>query len=127
MNDKIEPPPALGEAGEHRIEACFGGDVGLDDEVAVEAFRERPNPPAERVALIGERKPGVLTVQCPGDAPGERSLIRHAHDEPLLPGHQAHSLSPSPRLRCATGSVILHEAGRPGEAAGKLPGVRRQT
>src|SRR5207302_8457592 len=88
---------APGERGEYRIKACLGGDVGLDDEIAVEAFGERLDALAERLALIGKGQPGALAMQRLGDAPGEGAIIGDAHDEPLFPGQQAQSLTPSPR------------------------------
>ena len=77
------------EVVEHRIEALFVGNIGVDDEIAVEAFGERLHALAERLALIGESQPGARSVQRLGDAPGERAIIGDAHDEPLLPGHCA--------------------------------------
>ena len=127
MHDEIEPSPALAKAREHRIEARLGGDVGLDDDIAVEAFRERPHALAQCVALVGEGEPGAVVVQCLGDAPGERAVIGDAHDEPLLPGHHAHFLSLRRRRGARDragphlGRIILHEASRVGEAAGRGP------
>ncbi len=101
MHHEIEPAPALGQCREQRIKAGLGGDVGLQHEIALQAFRQWPDPLAERVPLIGEGKPGPMGMQLPGNAPGDRAFVGDAHDEALLAGHQAHFVLLQPRLRYA--------------------------
>ena len=69
VDHEIEPAPALGEAGEHRIEARLGGHVGLDHEIAADAFGQRPHPPAQRLALIGEGELGAVQRAAPWRCP----------------------------------------------------------
>ena len=42
---------------------------------------------AEGFALIGEGQFGALRAQRRGDAPGDRMVIGHAHDQAALAGH----------------------------------------
>ncbi len=42
----------------------------------------------ERVALIGESKLGAMLAAGLGDAPGDRAVIGHAHDQAAFAAHQ---------------------------------------
>ena len=69
------------------IEAFLVLDVGLLDDRRAEPLDHRQDALAERSALIGESHFGARGVQGLGDAPGNRTLIGHAHDQAALAGH----------------------------------------
>ena len=56
--------------------------------VDAERLRQRLDPLAQRLALIGEGQLGALRRQRLGNAPGNRMIIGDAHDQPALALHQ---------------------------------------
>ena len=50
-------------------------------------YRQNFIPLLERVALVGEGDLGTLCGGGLGDAPGDRTVVRHPHDEALLASH----------------------------------------
>src|SRR3712207_929238 len=57
---------------------------------------------AERLALVGEGELGAVLAQNLGDAPGDRVVVRHSHDEAAPALHQAgHARSSGTRLRAS--------------------------
>ncbi len=88
MDDEVEAPPAVGNRREGAIEAGLVGHVALDQELAADTLCERLHALAERLALEGEGQFGTLLAYRLGNAPGERSLVGDAHDEPVLSGHE---------------------------------------
>src|SRR5690606_6313570 len=75
------------------IEIVHVGDVAIDQEIAAEFVGERLHTLQHHIALIGDRQFGAVCVQCLGDAPGERFVVREAHDQPALALHQTRHFS----------------------------------
>ena len=65
------------------------GDVAMADHQAVHFLGQRLDPLLERVALVGEGEVGAMVAAGARDAPGDRAVIRHAHDQPAFAAHQA--------------------------------------
>jgi hypothetical protein len=89
MDEEIDLSPFLFQMGKHRVHACGIGDVARQDEGGADGFGEREDALLERLALIGEGDFGALFGAGLGDAPGDRAVVRDAHDEPALALHQA--------------------------------------
>ncbi len=87
MDDEIEPPPVLLQAGEQPVEAFLVLDVGLFDDLRAELLDHGQHALAERRALVGEGHFGARGVQGLGDTPGDRALVGDAHDQAALAGH----------------------------------------
>jgi len=92
MNHEVEPSPFFRDGGEQRIEAGGVGDVAGQHQGCAHALGERPDPLAERVALVGQDELGAVLRHRPGDPPGERAIIGDPEDQPLLARHQRHGL-----------------------------------
>ena len=88
MDHEIEPAPVLLQAGEQPVEAFLVLDIGLLDDLRAELLDHRQHALAEGRALVGEGQLGAGGVQGLGDAPGDRTLVGHAHDQAALAGHQ---------------------------------------
>jgi hypothetical protein len=81
-------------------------NVAFDQEIAAQAFRQRPHPLFQRLALIGESQFGAVLAQALGNAPGQRLVVGEAHDQAALALHQpAHSASIH---SFASGAAIVH-------------------
>ena len=93
VHDEIERTPFIRDRLEHALDALQVFHIGFDDDLGADGFGERDGAPSERSALIGEGKLGALTVQHPGDAPGDRTVVGDAHHQPSLSGHQRRGLS----------------------------------
>ena len=95
---KSSRPQSFFRRANSAIEALLVLDVGLLDDLGAELLDHRQHALAERGALIGEGHFGAGGMQGLGDAPGDRTLIGHAHDQAALAGHhlghfgQAHGL-----------------------------------
>jgi hypothetical protein len=68
---------------------AFVLDVAGQHQLYAGLFGKRFDPPPERLALIGERHLGAVLVGFLGDAPGDRMVVRHAHDKAALALHQS--------------------------------------
>ena len=49
---------------------------------------QRLDPLLQRVALVGEGEVGAVVAAGPRDAPGDRAVVGHAHDQPAFAAHQ---------------------------------------
>ena len=86
---KSSRPQSALQAGEQRVEARLVLDVGLLARSWSRASRpSAARALAERRALVGEGQLGAGAMQRLGDAPGDRALVGHAHDQAALAGHQ---------------------------------------
>ena len=88
MHHEIKPAPFALQPREQRLQALLVLDIGFLDDLRAELFDHRDHALAERRALVGEGHLGAGGVQGLGDAPGDRTLVGHAHDEAALAGHQ---------------------------------------
>jgi hypothetical protein len=61
----------------------------MADDGGVELAGERLDPLLQRVALIGQGQRGAVLVGRPGDAPGDRAVVRDPHDQAALAGQDA--------------------------------------
>ncbi len=114
VDQEVHRAPLLLDLGEHRIDRGDVLDVAGQDDLAADRFGERLDPPAERLALIGEGKLGAVRGQRLGDAPGDRMIVGDAHHQAALALHQfGHQV---PKL-----SAVM--PGHPGPAFGRpVPG-----
>ena len=87
MHDEIEAAPALLDAGEDAVDAVEVEHVGGLDDLRAELLGERQRAAAEGAVLIGESELRALAGEDARDAPGDRSLVGDAHDEPALASH----------------------------------------
>ena len=71
-----------------RVEMRIVGDVAFDAWFCADALHQRPHALFQRFALIGESQFRALRGELLGDAPGDRLVVGHAHDQPALAGHQ---------------------------------------
>ena len=74
-------PQLAAELREDRIDGREILDVAGDDESAADLLGKRLDPPPEGFALVGEGELGAMTMERLGDAPGDRVIVRHAHDQ----------------------------------------------
>src|SRR5215468_895673 len=88
VDDEIKPAPALVDSSEHGVDAGVVHDVAGYDEIDADRLCQRRNPLAESVTLIGEGQLGPRGGNSARNAPGDRPLVRDAHDEAALAGHQ---------------------------------------
>ena len=64
------------------------GDVAMADHQAADLLGQRLDALLERVALVGEGKLGAMVAAGARDAPGDRAVVGHAHDQPAFAAHQ---------------------------------------
>ena len=92
MDQKIEAAPGRLKLGEHSFDRGQILDVASVDMIGgAEFLRERRDPFAKRIVLIGEGKLGAFAGQGFGYAPGDRVIIRDAHHQAAFAAHQARS------------------------------------
>ena len=84
MDQEVDRAPLLLDLGEDRIDRSNVLDVAGHDDLAFDRFRQRLDPPAERLALIGEGEFGAMIRQRLGDAPGDRMIVGHTHHQAAL-------------------------------------------
>ena len=87
VHEEVELAPGASQLGEDRVHRGRVGDVAGHDELGAELGGERPHALFQRLSLVGERDLGALRRGGLGDAPGDRAVVRHAHDEALLASH----------------------------------------
>ena len=111
--------------------------VARHDQLGAELGGQRADALLEGVALVGEGDLGALGGGRPGDAPGDRTVVRYPHDEAPLASHQVASGNPRARHRLQHGqhtpspsrsARILHKRanGSRWTARGLLDGMRRR-
>jgi hypothetical protein len=115
--------PFSSSLSEKAIEAFLVLDVGLLDDLAPDLLDHRQHALAEGCPLIGEGHLGARGMQGLGDAPGDRALIGHAHDQSALAGHhlghfrQAHGPGRRVGGRCRRCRITAGCIGDGGEEA----------
>jgi hypothetical protein len=117
MDHEIEAVPAGIEGREGGID---GGDVlhvAGHHEIGADRLGERRHALAQGLALVGEGKLGPVFGQDLGDAPGNRVVVRDAHDEAALPLHQTGQSSPLV-LRLHPSRPVVVERGLTGRDGG---------
>ena len=89
MDDEIEPAPQVADAVEQRVHHVRPGDVGGHDDGRAGALAQRDRAARDRLdILVGKRDLRPLGCRSARDAPGQRAVVRHAHDQPAPAGHQ---------------------------------------
>ena len=88
MDDEIQLAPTLSDLGKGRVQRGVVIHVDIDQKIRTKAGRQRLNPLAEGIALIGKGQLCALIGQRLGDAPGDRAVIRDPHDETAFALHQ---------------------------------------
>src|SRR5512139_952740 len=68
----------------------------MTDDETVYFFGERFHPLLQRVALIGEGEVGAVVAAGARNAPGDRAVVGHAHDQPALATHQSRDFRHDP-------------------------------
>ena len=90
VDHEINRGPARAESVEGRVQRGIIRHVHIDHEIRANTGRQRFEPFAEGLALVGEGQLCPRLVQRAGDAPGDRAVIGHAHDQAAFSGHCTH-------------------------------------
>ena len=89
MNQEVDACPIASRASRRprRREARSSTSQGITNSEPTD-LRQRLDALAERLALIGEGEFGAVAGERPGDAPGDRVVVRNPHDQAALALHQ---------------------------------------
>jgi hypothetical protein len=68
----------------------------MTDDQAVDFLSQRFHPLPQRIALICECEVGAVVAAGASNAPGDRAVVGHAHDQPALAAHQARNFRHGP-------------------------------
>src|SRR5262245_50708788 len=68
----------------------------MPDDETVDLLGQRFHPLLQRVTLICECEIGAVVAAGACNAPGDRAVIGHAHDQPALAAHQARNFRHDP-------------------------------
>ena len=90
VDEEVDPAPAFLQGGKGGVERGIVGNIDVDHKIGTHALRERLEPLAEGVALIGEGEFGPRLRTRLGDAPRDRAFVSHAHHEPALSCQHTH-------------------------------------
>ena len=93
MHQKIQRAPLTPDLAEQRVDRGQVFHVARHDQFGASRLRQRAHAPPERLALIREGERRAFRGECLGNAPGDRVVIGHAHDQPALAVHQSHTLN----------------------------------
>jgi hypothetical protein len=88
VDHKVQVAPHLFDGGEGGIHRGDILDITGQNQLGTNAFGQRQDAFAKRLALIGEGHLRPVPVQHRGNAPGDGVLVRDAHDEAALSGHE---------------------------------------
>jgi hypothetical protein len=88
VDDEIQLAPFLLEGFEDRVQARHVGDVARQHDIRVQGLGQGRHPFLQHLALVGQRDLGAGVTGGLGDAPGDGTVVGHAHDQALLSGHQ---------------------------------------
>ena len=83
----IVPHCFLSSANTASTEAMSSTSQGMAI-LRADRFGERLDPPAERLALVGEGELRAVRGERPGDAPGDRMVVGDPHHQAALALHQ---------------------------------------
>ena len=98
VDEEIERAPLLPRASSNdaSTEAASSTSQGSTS-LRADRLRQRLDPPAERLALIGEGERGAVSGERPRNAPGDRVVVGDPHDQPALALHQSRHVTRQPR------------------------------
>ena len=89
MDHEVDGRPMRGKRGESLVKPGHIGDIAGQDQIAAQFRRERPHPLLDRGVGKSEGQLCAMFAQRPGNTPGQRLVVRQAHDQPALSLHQA--------------------------------------
>src|SRR4030095_4535802 len=101
MHEEVQVTDLLAKAVHQRGDLLVAGDVALEQEGIAERRRQLAQVVPEPLALVGQGEPGALAIRGGGDAPRDRPLARHAHDEAGLALEDPRGRLTVIRLSCA--------------------------
>ncbi len=84
MDQEIQPIPLPLQRVERGIDAGFVRHVAGEHAIGPHRRGQRTHAPLQRLALEGEGEFGALGGTGGGNTPGQRTLVRHAHDQATL-------------------------------------------
>ena len=90
VDDDVELPPFALEQVESGVDLLVDGDVQRHRQFRAEGLGERLDALLHLVVGVGEGELGAFAMHGLGDAPGDRTICRHAHDEGALAGKKSH-------------------------------------
>src|SRR5262249_31537896 len=110
-DQEVHRAPLLLDLGVHLVDRGNVLNVARQDHLATDRFRERLDPAAQRLALIGEGERGAVGGQGLGDAPGNRMIVGDPHDQAAFALHQlrhrATELSTSCPASCRASTFLF--------------------
>jgi hypothetical protein len=83
VEQRVEPPPAFGNPGEHGLELARDRDVERRHDRGTELFRQRPDVRLGAFVEPGHRQVGALRLQRLRAPPRDRVLIGDPDDKRL--------------------------------------------
>src|SRR5262245_7611442 len=96
MQEKIERAPGRLDRREDCVDRGRFAYVAVANHEAIHLLGQRLNPLLESVALIGEGEIGALGSAGTGNAPGDRAVVGHAHDQAAFTTHQTRNVRHTP-------------------------------
>jgi hypothetical protein len=95
VHEDVQAIPALAQFCEDRINLIVVADIAGKTQVRVlpEPVGELDDPALELVVLLCKSNFGALARERLGDACGDGTIARDAHNECAFAGHEAHVVS----------------------------------
>ena len=101
MNHKVQSAPGFFDFTEDSVETCGICHIAWQHKAGANPLREWNNALLQCVALVSERNFRPLVVAGFANTPGNRAIIRDAHNEPAFSRHQISTFTHlSPRHPC---------------------------
>ena len=121
MDHEVDGAPEAAHLLEDGIDGGAVRHVAMADDRSVELLRQGLHAFFKRIALIGEGEFRPVLARRLGNAPGNGTIIRHAHDQAALAGQNAGGLclrhgSPRSSLDRSIRNGLFNRPGDHGEA-----------
>ena len=87
MHHEIERAPAILQGLKGEVHAGIVSHIHINHDVRANRLRQRFQPLAESLALVGKGQFGAGLGHRLGDPPGDRAFVGHAHDQPAFALH----------------------------------------
>ena len=91
MNDEVELAPFIFDLSENGVHRRRVSDVAMASDERAKALGQRTHALLQRIALIGEREFRARVMGRLGYAPGDRTVVGDAQNEPALARQNARS------------------------------------
>lgn len=88
---KSKSAPDFADLGENGVDGRLVGHVAMADDGRAELGGEGADTLFQRLALVGKGEFRAGLAAGPRDAPGDRTVVRDAHDEAALARHEMRS------------------------------------